>query len=101
MAGALNMLVIHFGVVPVVPERPFQPRVLEGLPGDALLGCWLPRHGVSVLASSPCPLDPCILCLWDADLFPQKSIILNLWNPGLVRRVEPQDVLLLGYKGAV
>lgn len=51
MAGALNMLVMHLGVVPVVPERPFHPRVLEGLPGDALLGCWLPWHGLSVLAT--------------------------------------------------
>lgn len=101
MAGALNMLVMRLSVVPVVPERPFHPRVLEGLPGDALQGCWLSWHGMSVVASSPCPLDLCILCLWDADFFPQKSVALNLWNPGLAKCIKPQGVLLMGYKGAV
>lgn len=37
MAGALNTPLVHLGVVPVVRERPQHPRVLESLPGDALL----------------------------------------------------------------
>lgn len=52
MAGALNMLVMHLGVIPVVRERLFHLKVLERLPGDALLDSWL-LTGVGVLGSSP------------------------------------------------
>ena len=85
MAGALNMLVRCLSVFPVVRERPFHPKVLERLPGDALLDSWLPAGTGFQWWRAPRLLGLCILCVWDAELLPQKSSALNLWNTGLLR----------------
>lgn len=72
MAGALNVLVLCLGVIPVVNKRDlFIPGRCRG---DALLApC---RHGVSVVVSSPCLLGLCVLCTQGAELLPQKKALL-------------------------
>lgn len=77
MAGALNVLVMCRGVVPVVRERPFRPAGLRGWPPQ-VWGFSGPRGMQN-----------------------KKSSALNLWTTGVLRRVEPQGLSFTGYKGAI